>query len=276
MLAIPAAATPAVRYDLAVQRFLEEQSRAVAECGSVLEDWLYGRISTARAREKLAQRREAVEAWGDKIAAAPVPKGLEGYRQGALARSSSQRKALESIESFVAAGKTDRPAVEGFAADVNGQLSRSTTSWLKLRQSWLGRFSGSPGWYAWQKRVLPLQLRQVELSGRLQQLIYRGASEQADLAALSREATEVVKRVAALRREAAAVPAPAGVQAAQKAFLAELASLEKLAEAVSLMGRDPSEDSSSRLRRFSRQLVEDSRRSQDAALDALEASLQAG
>ena len=85
--------------------------------------------------------------------------------------------------------------------------------------------------------------------------------------ALARDGKKLLGQLTALRREAATIPS----NAYQQAYLEELTTLERVAESVMLMGQDPSSDSLSRLKRFSRQLVDRSRAAQEAALKGLEA-----
>lgn len=257
------------RYDLAVQRFVDGQAQAVSESGSLLEDWLSGRISTARAQSKLKEREESVLAYEDKLKAAPCPKPLAGYRQAALARSEAHRRALARIASFLAAGQNDRASIQRFSLDLNGILGKATIAWLTQRQQWLPKLSpgGPKAYYAWQGKILAFQKREAELSGKLQALVYQGSAKEPDMAALARDGQALMKAIAQLRKETAALAID---QPFQKAYLEELATLERVAEAIMLLGQDPSPDSLSRLKRLSRQLVTSSRAAQEAALRALE------
>lgn len=264
-----ASAEPAPwRYDLAVQRFVDQQSQAVSESGTLLEDWLSGRLSTERALAKLEERQDAVLAYQDKLKTAPCPKALQGYRKVALDRSQAHLRALARIAVFLKAGKNDRSSVQRFSQDLNGILSQAQRTWLKQRQAWLPRLRpGGPGaYYDWQARVLPYQQREAELSGRLQHLVYQGNAREPDLPALARDGKTLMQAIGKLRAEVAAMP---DRQPYQQAYLDELSTLERVAEAVMLMGQDPSSDSLSRLKRLARQLVDRSRAAQESALQGL-------
>lgn len=268
LAALALAQTPAWRYDLAVQRFVDAQAEAVAESGSLLEDWLSGRISTQKALEKLEVREEAVLAYQAKLEQAPYHKVLIGYRMSALSRSKAHLRALARIATFLEAGKSDRASVQTFSHELNRILSQAQLDWLAARQQWLPRLSpgGPADYYAWQARILPIQRREAELSGRLQQLVYQGNTKEPDLGLLAREGGKLTREVSKLRKEAGAVKGGA----AHKAYLAELEALHRVAEAITLMGQDPSPDSLSRLRRVSRVLLQESRSAQQAALKELE------
>ncbi|MCE7870598.1 hypothetical protein DYH09_09500 [bacterium CPR1] len=268
LVALALAETPAWRYDLAVQRFVDAQAEAVAESGSLLEDWLSGRISTERALEKLKVREEAVLAYHVKLEQAPCPKSLIGYRLSALQRSKAHSRALARIATFLEAGKSDRVSVQTFSRDLNRILSQAQLDWLGARQKWLPFLSpgGPVGYYGWQARILPIQRREAELSGRLQQLVYQGNTKEPDLPLLASEGEKLTREVSRLRQEAAAVKGGASHQA----YRAELEALQRVAEAIALMGQDPSPDSLSRLRRVSRVLLQESRAAQQAALKELE------
>lgn len=256
------------RYDLAVQRFVDQQSQAVSESGTLLEDWLGGRLSTERALAKLEERQDAVLAYQEKLKAAPCPQALQGYRQAALDRSQAHLRALARIAVFLKTGKNDRLSVQRFSQDLNGILSQAQLAWLKQRQAWLPRLrpGGPKAYYDWQARVLPYQRREAELSGRLQHLVYQGNAKEPDLPALARDGKTLMQALGQLRREAAALP---DRQPYQQAYLEELSTLERVAEAVMLMGQDPSSDSLSRLKRLARQLVDRSRAAQESALQGL-------
>lgn len=212
---------------------------------------------------------ETVLAYEDKLKQAPCPKALTGYRQAALDRSLAHRKALARIGAFLAAGKNDRPSIQRFSLDLNRILSQATLAWLSQRQKWLPklRVGGPKAYYDWQSRVLAYQKREAELSGKLQSLVYQGNAKEPDLPALAREGKKLMLSLSALRREVAALNVK---QPYQEAYLKELDTLQLVAEAVMELGRDPTSDSLSRLKRRSRELVERSRAAQEAALQALE------
>lgn len=230
--------------DAKIGALLLRQRELLVQTSKTFEGWALGHLSAAEAGAELKQSLRGQQKL---LAEAQNLENKETFELAAVRTLESSQNLLEEAVLFVKQHpQPKRPELVDFGMRHVKQSGQVWRGWLHARRQVQGELleGVSPGlnaYYSWEAGLLPLLIDESQLAEELQLAVLTQA-----------EAKGLVRRAVALRLRAENLRPPSQLREAQQAFEGQLVSLARLAEAAQLQSEDPSPDSLSRIRRFSR------------------------
>ncbi len=261
----------ALQIDVYVSDLVSQQDQLFVSAGQLMEDCLYGRCSFSMGQKRIGKLQEDSRQIGNALQAykAKHPNELSA---AALRLCEQRQSIIDSTAKLINRGDVERSQLKGLQIENDKLVQVFVSHWLNAKLSWAKKGvknapnSKAKDYYSWQLRVIPLQKNLCLLNARLLAL---SASATDGSRPSASESTILCDNIAKQTMLLKRIHPPSSVFYAHNMLVSEAVALGNLAEAVALLGKDLSPDSSSRINRCHDALRQRSQAASKAAMAAL-------
>ncbi len=271
MLAQGVRGEEALQTDVYISDLVSQQDQLFVSAGQLMEDCLYGRCSFTMGQKRIgklqAESRQIVNA-----VQAYKAKHPNELSTAALRLCEQRQSIIDSTAQLINRGDVERSQLKGLQTENDKLVQVFVSHWLNAKLSWAKKGvknapnSKAKEYYGWQLKVIPLQKNLCLLNARLLALSASATEGSRPAASESRVLCDnIAKQTMLLKR----INVPPSVFYAHNMLISEAVALGNLAEAVALLSKDLSPDSSSRINRCHDVLRQRSQSASKAAMAAL-------